>query len=700
MNFFLLFIILIIAILADIVIIRVWRRYNQAKNESIQDGKIISRCNIMKQSFLNELNEYGFIMRIKKAFSFWGNWTTTKNNIITMLIVELGAIAIWAAIVGRPYLNFDPTIIPSGIEFSNNIQFHHTWIRALECSWCAAWNHSVAGGYPTFADLYGSTLHPVIIITTLLFGVLSGTKISLVITFFAAGVAQWWLAYELKLGRTARLWSAGLAVAAGHITGKMELGAFGMAFSIAMVSLIFASILAIHNGKGKKYTVILGILGASAILSGQGYIQAGFLGTAPAFLILLFDHRLKIRNVWKEYFLAIIIACLLAAPLIVPYLNFSENFKKNADFEFRATQPLKYIALNLVIDDWPYYTSDGVLGRGPFPAMDNIYIGWIPVILAIIGIFKIKPQDRSFCLYAASTIILVFLFASGTSLRWIVQLFEGVANIRFANHVAGLSVPLILGFSAYGLNYVLSLQWLTVQFSTEKAVILLTKLLLLIPLLISINGVYQFSKYSIKTYTLGEDVYQLLDSLKTNDAQWVSPPYGEQYYMEAAIASGLKISPGIMPWAWKGRETPKPFLEATREGGWEDYQFLRDVNGISIFKKPDELYAKIITHDGDFIPCSANGTGGTIQVYCESTMNGTLVVKENYFPGWKVQLNEKSTPLVKQKNWLAAHAPAGKNIFVFQYFPWDVPVGIGLSLLGCILCIFLLAKKNKTGTSF
>lgn len=668
------FIALIIAIAINIYLTYLFWAYWKKRFQ----GKLPSQKLELRQRYLDLAG------RIKSSVFSLINAVNTRKSTIFNLSIELGLIALWAIVVGKPYLNFDPAIIPSGFEFSNNIQLHHTWTRALDCGWCALWNGSVAGGYPAFTDLYGSTLHPIVIITTLLFGVLSATKISLVITFFIAGLAQWWLAHELKLGRIARLWSAGIAVAAGHTTGKMDLGAFGMAFSIAMVSLIFASILAVYNGKGKKYVVLLGIVGASAILSGQGYIQAGFIGTTPALLILIFDKRGKIRNVWKDYCVAIVIACLLAAPLIVPFLNFSPNFQKGSDHEFAIAQAFKYIPLNLVINDWPYYVTEGILEKSPFPALDNIYIGWVPVILALIGVSSIKSEHRVFATYMASVIILIFLFASGTSLYWLAQFFPEVENVRFPNHTSGLSVPLVLGFSAYGLNHLLSLDLPTIQW--KKDFVISTKFFIIIPLLISMLSVYQFSKYSIKTNVLEEHVFLILTSLQTNDTQWVGPPYGEQYFMEAAIATGLKVSPGIMPWVWRDREPPRPSIEACREGSWDGYQLISDIDGTGIYANPNEIYAAITTAQGVVIPCFAKGTGGTIQVNCETETSGILVVKENYFSGWEVRMNEQPIPLIEKGYWLAANAPAGRNIFIFRYMPWDVPLGIALSFIGIFLC--------------
>jgi len=648
---------------------------------------------IKGKSYSLKLEFENTLKKIKRSISFLENAVSTREGTIVSISIELSLIAFWAAVVGYPYLNVDPSQIPAGREFSGYIQFHHLWTRAIQCGWCATWNGSTAGGFPAFVDLYGSALHPVVIVTTLLFGVVNGAKLSIVIAFWVTGISQWWLAYELKLGRIARLWSACIAVAAGHITGRMEVGSFGMVFSTAFISLIFANILAIYNGKGKRFTVLLGIIGASAILSGQGYFQAGLVGIMPAIVFLILDNFGKIKNLWKNYALAFFLACLLAAPLLVPLAHFYPNIEKGTDFNFDIAQPLQYIPLNLIIDNWQFYTTDGLLGKAPYPSLYVIYIGWVPFLLAILGFLKFEPSKAPVAGYMLGSVVLSHLIASAVLLKEVVNFIPWVANIRFAPVISGLSVPFILGFSAYGLNHLIKIDWSKIRPNSLKISI---QFLLVIPILISLTSVYNFSRMVIYTESLEEDDFSTLNALKTIDAQWVNPPYGEQFFAEPAIAMGLKISPGIMPWSWRDRETPRPFLEASREDGWDDYQLISDVHGTGIYANPNEIYASILTDQGNVIPCSAKGIGGIIEVYCDSENNGVLTIKENYFSGWQVQINEKQANILKEEYWLATQAPAGKNVYVFKYLPWDVPLGIILSLFGIFLCTWLWSQPGSS----
>jgi hypothetical protein len=296
-----------------------------------------------------------------------GGW---KSVFQTEHLIEILVIGTWAFWVGLPYLDFNPRVIPSGREFNSVIQSHHLWTRFLDCGFCAFWNSTATGGFPAFADPYGSMLHPLVIIPTLIFGVVNGSKLTLILAFWSAGIAQWWIAHELKLGRIPRVWSGLMAVVGGHLVGKMELGLLGIILSTAMSSFVFAAILALVNRAGKRNAVILAITVASALLAGQGYIQLGLAGTAPALLFLIIDQRFNIEPNWKYFGIAITLSLLISAVFLIPFLHFSPNFGKYQDPSFNLAQPIQYLPLNYVIKTLDFYQT-GALNKHPYPSNEK-----------------------------------------------------------------------------------------------------------------------------------------------------------------------------------------------------------------------------------------------------------------------------------------------------------------------------------------
>lgn len=179
----------------------------------------------------------------------WPSRLTTVPHIQIPRVMSLSTalcvmlMTIWVVMIAGPYLDFDPSVVPTGREYLSSVDSHHIWVRVQQCGLCALWNGNRMGGAPYLADIYGSLLHPLVIISTLLFGVINGSKATLIATFCVAGLAQWWLGTVLGLGLFARVWTTALAISGGHLTGRMEDGAFGMVLSTASGALIFPSVI-------------------------------------------------------------------------------------------------------------------------------------------------------------------------------------------------------------------------------------------------------------------------------------------------------------------------------------------------------------------------------------------------------------------------------------------------------------------------
>jgi len=616
--------------------------------------------------------------------------------------IELLVLAVWALIIGKPYLNFDPNVLPAGREFGSAIQTHNIWSQLRTCGSCILWNGSGQGGYPAFVDTHGSMPHPLVMIPTLIWGGLKGAKISLIIALWVAGFAQWWLARELKVGWLSRIWSALSVIAAGHLAGRMEMGVFGVFFSTAMTSLIFASLIHASRRRGPRSVVLLAVVIASSLLSGQGYLQIGLVFVIPVSLIFIYDGERWSQPALGSYLLAIGLGILLAAFYLLPLAHFLPNFAKDVDPTFASAQSLSYIPLNLVIQDPDFYRNE-VLDKFSFPYLYTLYIGWIPVILAITGIGMGKRSIRRELIFLITCVLVTFFAASSLPFQWLVGKIPVLAGIRQPSLIAGLVVPPILGLSAYGLDKILKLDWptLSLNFTGRSSLSgrnFSLRWLLLISLAFSLYQGYRFSRNWIYTDTIDEGIFQLLEELETETAQWVNPPFGEHYYLAAAVERELKISPGIRPWHWKGREYPVPSLEAFRGDPPQDTVKITEVDQVGIYARPQELYAAVLVN-GDQQPCLATSTGGKITVFCENKIPGKLVVKENTWTGWKAWMDGKRIELVGLQ-WLTVDAAAGKHTYQFRYQPWDFPLGLGLSLASVLACVYLWFFGHKHSSLF
>ncbi len=612
-------------------------------------------------------------------------------------ILEIAVILLWTLMVGRAYLNFDLLAWPIGNEFASSIQTHYVWTLLPECGTCIFWNGFVRGGAPAFAEMHGSLLYPLIPVVTLIWGVLNGSKLVLIFSLFMAGIAQWWLSRVLGMGTAARLWCACMAVVGGHLAGRMELGAFGVVLSTAACSLVIAPGIALARTAKRRYTILLAITLALAILSGQGYLQVGLvLGIFPAFLVFFLGNPRQ-RSLLKEFVLSGILAVLLAGVLLVPLLHFYPNINKNVDPEFRMAQALEFIPLNLVINDLPFYQSD-ILKPAPYPYLYSNFLGWIPVLLAILALRFVPRSQFRLLLFFLIGIGMVLLTASAFTLKLVENFFPPAAGVRHPPQIASLAIPLILALSGWGLEGLLRIKWPKIALlrgnldTTRPWFAVDTVLFLFIPLALGLFEAYEFGQYWLVTTNIDPKIYQIVQFLKTNSSEWVNLPFGEHFWVIPGIQAGLKLGTGIRTWDWKDRENPPLYFEATREEvSLTSPDSIKNYWGINVILHPENEYAYIQAGDQK-IACKAQSRGGNIDVLCPSAPAGQLVVEENYWSGWYAWRDQTPATFLPSR-WLSVNAPEGQHYYSFRYWPLDVWLGLLASLIGVVACIILWRKS-------
>jgi hypothetical protein len=613
---------------------------------------------------------------------------------------ELLLVVLWALLVTRPYQNMDPTVVPVGNEYLSAIQTHHLWTHASTCGWCALWNGDVGGGAPAFADPYGSMLHPLVILTTLGWGVLNGSKLALIGAFIMGGLAQWWLGHVLGLSRVARIWSACLAVTAGHLSGRIAQGTFGLVLSTAACMLVLPPLLMLCRTGSRRAAVLLGVTLGLALLAGQGYMQIGLALVLPAAYILLPRERRRLLLVLRRFGLAIVLALLLAGPLLVPFFHFLPEFQKDNDPAFASGQPFTMVPLNLVIDDPAFYKTEA-LHKLLFPYLYINFVGWFAVLLALWALRAARTEQLRNVAFLFAAALLALWLASGTPLVWLARfaallplLGELVGGIRYYPVIAGLAVPPILGLAGIGLDHLWDAPWAQLRLTVATregapmpAVLDLRWLLVLLMLMALQTAMVFRSNWLAATQVVSKEPE--LETLRTADLQWVNPPFGEHPYIEPAARMGLKLSYGFRTWRWRDRPPPEPVLVLEIDRIPPNMTPRKPVADAFLYQAgPGREYAAVTLASGERSVCSAQGVGGQLAVSCNSPQAGVLVVKENRWSGWRAWVDGRPAGLLPGQ-WLSVELPAGSHTIELSYYPWDVPIGLLLCLIGVVLAIYL-----------
>lgn len=620
---------------------------------------------------------------------------------VSNLNFELPLITLWALWVGRVYLNFDRNMVPGlgNDDFLLSIYPYFPFVRVLQCGDCFFWNGLLNGGSPTFGDSIGALLHPVMAAIMLLFGVTNGIKMAMLASLIMGGWSLWWIAKVLDLKPVTRLWVSALAVVGGHMAGPLYSGDVGIVFSTAATSLTIAPALALGLYGRRRDAIMFGLMLAQAILAGQGYLQlALFSCVIPAMLIFGMNRYLQVTKIWKEIALAIVIAVLIASVVLIPWFTFGSQISRPT--EPRSDQPMEYMPMNLLIRDMNFFLEES-LEKIAAPNLYVMYIGWIPILLAIAA-WRIVPQEKlRLYLFFIASIALIFFLGSGAPLRWAKDFLPGfLRDIRNPNFGVGLAVTLILGLAALGLDQILSLKWPAVSIfntATKKNQLIDFRWVLAPILLWSITSVYQFNDQFRYLQFWPKELVRSAESIPTKPAQWVRPVYGNWTFVAAAVRHNVKITDAFRIWEMVNRPNPPMSLDSGNDPAMvNDPNYLKTVDGVSFVLYPQTFYAFVDTGD-EQIPCEAIADGGHVQVTCDNAKAGDLTVYENAMRGWRVWRDGKSAAL-EEGQWLKVSAPAGKHIYIFRYWPGDVIGGFLLTLIGLGLSYWLWNQNQLDST--
>jgi hypothetical protein len=83
----------------------------------------------------------------------------------------------------------------------------------------------------------------------------------------------------------------------------------------------------------------------------------------------------------------------------------------------------------------------------------------------------------------------------------------------------------------------------------------------------------------------------------------------------------------------------------------------------------------------------------------ESDGDAFLYVSDTYYPGWRAYVDGKETKIYRANlTFRAIEAPKGKHAIVFRYVPMSFYVGLALTIIGILLCIWLWRRDKPAGS--
>jgi hypothetical protein len=337
------------------------------------------------------------------------------------------------------------------------------------------------------------------------------------------------------------------------------------------------------------------------------------------------------------------------------------------------------------------------LGKKPFPSIYINYIGWIPVLFALLALRLVPRESIRVLVFFLVAIGLAYVASSAAFFKLVSGIVPNLTGARHPSLIATLAVPLVLALTAWGFDLASKLNGvrLTIGLSPgASAQVNLWSVGLGLLALLAVKSTYDFSQ----TWTLvptAADAYAAVRAVQIDHSEWVEVPRSRHDIFLIALESNLKVGfhPDERGWMWRGKDLVPAYLTMTTDPVTpQTTALVKRVDNVNILLDQRNEYASIDS-GGSQIPCRAQALGGTIDVACENERPGILIVREYQWTGWNAWIDGVASPL-EPSQWLSVALPSGRHTIAFRYQPLDALAGAILSLVGVGLSVFLWRRST------
>ena len=586
--------------------------------------------------------------------------------------------------------------VQAGTEFMVHIISLQNWSNALTCGMCMMWGNMV-DGMPVFADPYGSFQHPLVMLTTLLYGPFRAANITLAVSILVIGFSGYLFCRLFQLHRVVRMWITVTLIYGGLIAGRLQVGSIALPLSLSFAMLCFVYMLVWSQTPTRKNSLIFGILLSMLLVAGQLYMQVAFVFILIPFFVYLYIQKKSLIS--SQLAIIVVVVCALSAPFLLTFAANSGSFTKYNDPPFSAySPPIGYIALNYVVDNFDFFNVAPLLGRAAAPYLYINFIGY-PIVLAalsttVLAMVRYPQLEKavSVIYFIVINVILMLILASGDMQRWIAgigiapvtEFMTGLRNLTLTASFAGGLLVLLAAFCADLLIRQLQTASATMQVGAWR-IDGRAHWLVVFVMVWHVLTLYSFNK---QLYVFGETepvTEAAAEFLKTQPLGSVNVEANYQVF--PVVMRQLKvITQMYYPWLLNNVNNSAPGGEMyTLKSGSPDmstWQELKRIDDTWVIYKSTDINAQYALHTSELkelTPCEASGTGGDIDVWCTAPSAGALRIYENNLGSWQAWVDDVPTEVISVNKFVAVTLPAGKHHISFRYRPWYTILGLAIS---------------------
>lgn len=712
-----------LAILADILVIRIWRRYNQAKNASMQDGRTLSKVSIMKQSFLSEVNGNSFFMRVRK---------------INPVVLEWLVILVVAWLYSGALLDFDSSILQQSGEHNESA------IRPILADYglrkygeIPLWNHFMQTGFPHAGDLLNHFWSPIATLPVLLWGAINGMKVSVFISFILAGLGQWYFSKVIGLKGIFRVWSAVMFMLSGGLALLWRVGWYELLVGAVWFPWTFASFLQALNQKNIASMVWAAFCASMVIFTGGGYYP--FYLAGGTFVILAGVILTRRQQTPLIFYRAILIALMIVGLTAVMTLPIYDGYRlvsrePGQDLEQSGSQQIHYALMNYMISD-PNWSNSNLMGAKN--GWNWYYIGPLAIGAFLFSSFALRYRKKRALLLIAFAMFAFYLLWSTNRFsffKYIYDFWPFLYRLRFPNRLLIIAASPLLIVSAYCLQSLLGAlrRWgnkykfaLSANTKTSKTLFSFRQaigLVMIVILYMSANDVFRANQsMAFLPSPIDERSYKALAWLKAYDPGLYYIQLGNGYiwwrWLPAAYQMELPVINFVYSQTLKTKQIqtfaeapffakPKYMVSLLQEPP-ENGILLQEFEDTGIWEIPGSLpyafsvnkprLAALSATDSLSVTTQAVRLDGPNKIIVQGKSDpdqDTLVLLVSDYPGWKLLIDGQPAKISPLNKYLSTNLLPGEHTYLFVFDPILHRAGLAISIATIILLTALVVREN------
>ncbi len=262
------------------------------------------------------------------------------------------------------------------------------------------WNPYSFGGTPHLANYQSAVLSP-LNIGFIFFSFIDWWSFLVLLQPLLAGIFTYWYMRIIKVGKTGSLVSSLSFMFCGFITSWMAYGT--LAYAVLYIPLALYSIEKYISYMQSRYLLLLSFTVPLSFFSGHFQMSLYFLIFVSAYL---FYKTVSLRKISLPMYAALMFGVVMSMPQLLPSIELYLQSFRSTLFQKIEVIPWSHILTFLAPD---YYGNPvtGNIWQGHY-AEWNIYIGVIPIILALYSVFNIR---KKYILFFALAAVITLLFA-------------------------------------------------------------------------------------------------------------------------------------------------------------------------------------------------------------------------------------------------------------------------------------------------